>query len=288
MCGKRAEFMKGISVGAPRIISWNITLRCPLKCSHCYVDAGEREAEGVLSTEEAFRVIDQICETGKPVVVLSGGEPLLREDIFAIARYGTEQGLRMVMGTSGYLLDQPMAKRLHDAGIKAVAISIDSADPSVHDSFRGLDGVWERAVKAIRFCQGEGMSVQINMSVMRPAIGEVEEVIEVGTALRVRDYQLFFPVPTGRARLIESTSVREYEELIRANPDQIPGQRSQHPPDLCPAVPADCGWPWYYQSCMGTRLPCRYYLLPDFCEWRRNPLPVPSGKCRKCPYYTIF
>ena len=191
MCGKRAEFMKGISVGAPRIISWNITLRCPLKCSHCYVDAGEREAEGVLSTEEAFRVIDQICETGKPVVVLSGGEPLLREDIFAIARYGTERGLRMVMGTSGYLLDQPMAKRLHDAGIKAVAISIDSADPSVHDSFRGMYGVWERAVKAIRFCQSEGMSIQINMSVMRPAIGEVEEVIEVGTALRVHDYQLF-------------------------------------------------------------------------------------------------
>ena len=111
MCGKRAEFMKGISGGAPRIISWNITLRCPLKCSHCYVDAGEREAEGVLSTEEAFRVIDQICETGKPVVVLSGGEPLLREDIFAIARYGTEQGLRMVMGTSGYLLDQAYGKK---------------------------------------------------------------------------------------------------------------------------------------------------------------------------------
>ena len=89
-----------------------------------------------------------------------------------------------------------------------MAISIDSADPSVHDSFRGLNGVWERAVKAIRYCRDEGMSVQINMSVMRPAIGEVEEVIEVGTALRVRDYQLFFPVPTGRARLIESTSVQ--------------------------------------------------------------------------------
>ena len=96
--------MKGISGWAPRIISWNITLRCPLKCAHCYVDAGEDEAEGVLTTEESFGVIDQIRSTGKPVVVLSGGEPLLRQDIFAIARYGTEQGLRMVMGTSGYLL----------------------------------------------------------------------------------------------------------------------------------------------------------------------------------------
>src|SRR4030042_3031154 len=110
--------------GAPRIISWNITLRCPLKCVHCYVNAGQDEVEGVLSTEEAFGVIDQIRVTGKPVVVLSGGEPLLREDIFAIARYGTEQGLRMVMGTSGYLLDQGMAKNLHASGIRAVAISI--------------------------------------------------------------------------------------------------------------------------------------------------------------------
>src|SRR4030043_871303 len=102
--------------GAPRIISWNITLRCPLKCVHCYVDAGQDEVEGVLSTEEAFGVIDQIRVTGQPVVVLSGGEPLLREDIFAIARYGTEQGLRMVMGTSGYLIDKNTAVKLRNAG----------------------------------------------------------------------------------------------------------------------------------------------------------------------------
>ena len=91
--------------GGPALVSWNVTLRCPLKCAHCYADAGENEAEGVLSTDEAFSVIDQIAATGKPVVVLSGGEPLLREDIFEIARYGTERGLVMAMGTSGYLLD---------------------------------------------------------------------------------------------------------------------------------------------------------------------------------------
>jgi radical SAM protein with 4Fe4S-binding SPASM domain len=179
------------------------------------VDAGEREAEGVLSTEESFTVIDQICEIGKPVLVLSGGEPLLREDVFAIARYGTERGLRMVMGTSGYLLDQDMAKKLHEAGIRAVAISIDSADPSVHDAFRGSEGVWERAVRAIRFCHDENIGVQINISVMRSAMSDVREVIEVGTSLGVRDFQIFFPVPTGRAREIEPGSAREYEDLIK-------------------------------------------------------------------------
>jgi MoaA/NifB/PqqE/SkfB family radical SAM enzyme len=85
------------AVNAPRIISWNITLRPPLKCSHCYVDAGEDETDGVLSTHEAFSVIDQVRAIGTPVVILSGGEPLLREDVYAIARYGTEQGLRMIM-----------------------------------------------------------------------------------------------------------------------------------------------------------------------------------------------
>jgi radical SAM protein with 4Fe4S-binding SPASM domain len=179
------------------------------------VDAGEEEAAGVLSTQEAFGVIDQIRATGQPVVVLSGGEPLMREDIYAIARYGTEQGLRMVMGTSGYLIDHDTAVKLNGAGIRAVAISLDSDDPAIHDAFRGVDGVWKKAVQAIGHCRDAGISVQINMSVMRSAISDVEEVITLGTSLGVRDYQLFFPIPTGRARLIESRSPEEYEDLIR-------------------------------------------------------------------------
>jgi AdoMet-dependent heme synthase len=203
------------TASAPRIISWNITLRCPLKCSHCYVDAGELEADGVLSTQEAFSVIDQIRATGRPVVVLSGGEPLLRDDVYDIARYGTEQGLRMVMGTSGYLIGPDTAAKLKEAGIQVVAISLDSGDPAVHDAFRGLDGVWEKAVQAIGHCRDAGIAVQINMSVMRAAIGDVEDVIGLGTSLGVRDYQLFFPIPTGRAWQIAVRTPEEYEELIR-------------------------------------------------------------------------
>lgn len=200
---------------APRIISWNITLQCPLHCSHCYVDAGRREADDVLSTQEAYRVIDQIRATGTPIVVLSGGEPLMRKDLFALARYGTEQGLRMVMGTSGYLIDRDTAGDLRDAGIRSVAISLDSADPAVHDGFRGVEGVWDRAVAAAGFCRDAGMGVQINMSVMRPGLSGVDEVIRLGTSLGVRDYQLFFPVPTGRAREAGPAGPAEYEDLIR-------------------------------------------------------------------------
>ena len=283
--------MKGISGRAPRIISWNITLRCPLKCAHCYVDAGEGEAEGVLTTEESFGVIDQIRSTGKPVVVLSGGEPLLRQDIFAIARYGTEQGLRMVMGTSGYLLDLAMAKKLHEAGIRAVAISIDSADPSVHDSFRGTDGVWERAVHAISFCHEEKMGVQINMSVMQSALRDVEEVIEVGTALGVRDYQLFFPVLTGRARLIEPRSAREYENLIRQILLRYQDSDLHIRPTCAPqfrriADELGIANPAWGRGCLAGISYCRIFANGDVtpCPY----LPVSAGNVRTTPFSEIW
>jgi len=278
-------------VNAPRIISWNITLRCPLKCAHCYVDAGEREAEGVLSTEEAFGVIDQICETGKPVVVLSGGEPLMREDVFAIARYGTDKGLRMVMGSSGYLLDQAMAKKLREAGIRAVAISLDSADPSVHDALRGIDGVWERAVQAISFCHEEKIGVQINMSVMRSAMSDVEEVIEVGTALGVRDYQLFFPVPTGRARLIEPRSAREYEELIRQILIKYRDSDLNIRPTCAPqfrriADGLGITNPAWGRGCLAGISYCRIFANGDVtpCPY----LPVSAGNVRTTPFSEIW
>jgi AdoMet-dependent heme synthase len=286
-----AEVVTGISGRAPRIISWNITLRCPLKCAHCYVDAGEREADGVLSTDEAFGVIDQICETGKPIVVLSGGEPLMREDIFAITRYGTDKGLRMVMGTSGYLLDQAMARKLREAGIRAVAISIDSADPSVHDAFRGIDGAWERAVQAIRFCHDEKISVQINMSVMRSAIRDVEEVIEMGTALGVRDYHLFFPVPTGRARLIEPRSAQEYEELIRQILVKYQDSDLNIRPTCAPqfrriADGLGITNPAWGRGCLAGITYCRIFANGDVtpCPY----LPVSAGNVRTTPFSEIW
>ena len=255
------------------------------------MDAGELEAEGVLSTEEAFRVIDQICETGKPIVVLSGGEPLMRGDIFAIARYGTEKGLRMVMGTSGYLLDEAVAKKLKEAGIRAVAISIDSADPSVHDEFRGTEGVWERAVQAIRFCHDEGLSVQINMSVMRSAMGEVREVIEVGTALGVHDYQIFFPVPTGRARLNDSTCVREYEELIRQILIKYRDSDLNIRPTCAPqfrriADGLGITNPAWGRGCLAGITYCRIFANGDVtpCPY----LPVSAGNVRTTPFSEIW
>jgi radical SAM protein with 4Fe4S-binding SPASM domain len=255
------------------------------------VDAGDQEADGVLSTQEAFGVIDQIRATGTPVVVLSGGEPLLRKDIFAIARYGTDKGLRMVMGTSGYLIDHDTAERLKEAGIQAVAISLDSGNPAIHDAFRGLDGVWEKAVQAIGYCRHAGISIQINMSVMRSAMNEVEEVIGLGTSLGVRDYQLFFPVPTGRARQIEPRSPEEYEELIRQILIRYRDSDLNIRPTCAPqfrriAEGLGIASPAWGRGCLAGITYCRIFANGDVtpCPY----LPVSAGNVRTTPFAEIW
>jgi len=283
--------VKGASNGAPRIISWNITLRCPLKCAHCYVDAGECEAEQTLSTEEALDVIDQIRACGKPVVVLSGGEPLLRNDIYDIAAYGTSRGLRMVMGTSGFLIDREAASRLREAGIRAVAVSLDSGDRKVHDAFRGVSGVWDRAVQAVRHCRDEGIGVQINMSVMHPGMKEIEGVIRRGTSLGVRDYQLFFPVPTGRAWGMDPMGPREYEDLIRQVLTRFRDDDLQIRPTCAPQfrrIAKDLGIsnPAWGRGCIAGISYCRIYANGDItpCPY----LPVKAGNIRSTPFSEIW
>ena len=286
-----AEGVREIPDVTLRIISWNITLRCPLKCAHCYVNAGDREAEQALSTEEAFDLIDQIRAVGKPVVVLSGGEPLLRDDLCEIARYGTERGLRMVIGTSGYLLDRSMAARLGEAGIRTAAVSIDAADPKVHDSFRGVKGAWEKAMQAIRNCRDEGIGVQINMTVMRPSAGDVESVVELGKELGVTDYQVFFPVPTGRAQGTGLPDSRHYEDVIRQVLLKYRDNSVNLRPTCAPQfrrIAADLGIsnPGWGRGCIaGTRY-CRIYANGEVtpCPY----LPVSAGNVRKTPFSEIW
>ena len=222
-----------------RLISWNITLKCPLRCAHCYVNAGEHEATGVLSTKEAFAVIDQICELGKPVVILSGGEPLMRDDIFKIARYGTDKGLAMAMGTSGILIDAACARKIRDAGIRRVAISIDSADPAVHDAFRGLFGAWERAVQGIRHCVNEGIRVQINTTVLSPDIQAIKDVVALENRTRCRGLPGLLPGPGkgNRGLLADPAAVPRPDP---GGASYVPGHWGEYPADLCATVPADC------------------------------------------------
>lgn len=184
--------------GGPRIISWNVTARCNLACTHCYIDAGRHGSPGELDTVEGMAVIDQIAAVGRPILILSGGEPLLRPDIFDLAGYATGCGLRVAMGTNGALITDAVATRMRDAGIRKVAVSIDSTDPGVHDAFRGVRGAWEKAVDGIQALRRAGIPVQIHTMIGESGADEIDGIIAFGKSLGVRDYQFFFLVPTGR------------------------------------------------------------------------------------------
>ena len=127
---------------SPSLISWNLTKMCNLKCPHCYMEAG-RKAENELTTDECLALIDELKALGTEMLILTGGEPLMRKDIFDIASYATSQGIWVVMGTNGVLLTDRVAEKMLECGVRGVGISIDSLDPAKHKDFRGGRKAWE-------------------------------------------------------------------------------------------------------------------------------------------------
>ena len=199
----------------PRIISWNTTLKCNLKCSHCYINAQDSPLKTELTPLQGKQVIDQIADLGRCVLVLSGGEPLLREDIFGLAEYAVQKGLIATLGTNGTLIDKATAEQISAVGIRKVAISLDSSTPEVHDSFRGVDGAWTKAVAGIKACIGSGVDVQLNVTMSRQNYTDFDQIVNVAKGLGVKSMHLFFLVPTGRGRNLLDLSPETYEQLLQ-------------------------------------------------------------------------
>ena len=153
----------GNGVSKARLIFWEVTKGCNLRCIHCRASATELSSPSDLSTRTALGIIDQIVAAANPILVLSGGEPLYRSDIFQLARYATDKGLRVALATNGTLVTREIARMIVDAGVKRVSISLDGADAMTHDTFRGIPGAFDAAVQGLRNLKALGMSVQINM-----------------------------------------------------------------------------------------------------------------------------
>jgi radical SAM protein with 4Fe4S-binding SPASM domain len=205
----------------PRLVSWNTTFNCNLRCPHCYIDAGERKTKVELTTAEGKLLIDQITEVSKPLLIFSGGEPLLRSDIFELAQYATEKGLKAAMGTNGTLISDPVAERLMSCGVKAVAISIDSSLPERHDGFRGMKGSWRRAMAGIEACTRSGIDVQVNTTVTQQNYNEIDKILALAEKLGAQSFHLFFLVPTGRGYNIKDITADMYEHMIEGVLDKI-------------------------------------------------------------------
>lgn len=197
------------------IISWNTTNKCNLKCSHCYRDSGE-EIQGELNTEEAKRLIDQIAKANFKIMIFSGGEPLMREDIFELISYASKVGLRPVLGTNGTLISKEAAQRLKEAGISAIGISLDSLDSRKHNNFRGHEAAFKNTIYAMKNCRETGIRFQVHTTVMDWNKDEIISLTDFSVAMGAAAHHIFFLVPTGRGKDIEDELLnsKEYEELL--------------------------------------------------------------------------
>lgn len=198
------------------IVSWMTTNRCNLKCRHCYQDAGDaRDQE--LTTAEARALIDGIARAGFKIMIFSGGEPLLRPDIYELVAHAAARGLRPVFGTNGTLLTPEVVERLKAAGASAMGISLDSLDPEKHNAFRGLENAYALTLRGMANCRKAGLPFQVHTTVMDWNQGEIPDIIDFAVSAGAMAAYLFFLVPVGRGVAIEHSAVAlsEYEALLR-------------------------------------------------------------------------
>ena len=260
----------------PYIISWNLTYSCNLRCRHCYIDAS-RKMPGELSREEAMRVLDEIADVHpETMLILSGGEPLLRQDLDDLVARSAELGMMPVLGTNGTLLSPERARGLAKRGLAGVGISLDSLLSARHDDFRGKKNAWNEAVEGIRSAREAGLEAQVQITLTRDNWKELPDVIRFSKELGSRAITVFFLVCTGRGQDLVDLSPEEYEEVlgflaglksegIMVRPRCAPVYRrvlAQRDPDSI-LLKSDAG------RCMAAKNYCRI---------------TPEGNVTPCPY----
>ena len=193
------------------LLAWEITRRCNLFCAHCRAGAESKVYPDELSTRECFHLVDDILEVGKSILILTGGEPLLRHDIFEVARYATEKGLRVVLGTNGTLITQDVAFSLKRAGISRVGVSLDFPFPDLQDDFRGKAGAFEAALAGIKEAREIGIQVQINATITKLNAPYLKELLNLALKVGAVAFHPFLLVPTGRGKDLASSQLTPEE-----------------------------------------------------------------------------
>lgn len=199
----------------PFTLAWEITRACALSCVHCRAEAIPQRDPRELTTEEAFGVLDQIVELGKPILVVTGGDPMMRRDVFDIIGGAVERGLKVGFSPSATrLVTRTAIERVRDVGVDMVHVSLDGSCAEVHDAFRRVDGAFQRTMEIVHDVRDVGLPLQIGTTVSRhnledlPAIGEV--VQRIGATV----WNVFFLVPTGRAQQRAMLTPREHEAVL--------------------------------------------------------------------------
>ena len=261
----------------PLVMSWNVTRECNMKCSHCYINATEKKLCNELTTKEAKNLMDQIYQVSAPLLILSGGEPLLRPDIFELINYGSKKGLKMGLGSNGSLIDESVARKLKEAGIATVSISLDSNIPAQHDEFRGVAGAWEKAVEACKALRKNNVLVQVNTTLTQQNYNQIDDVMSLAENIGVENFHLFFLVPTGRGTKITDISPEKYEEMITKTFAKTANHRLNVRPSCAPqfmriAKGMGLDMRQWIRGCIAGLYYCRIY---------------PNGDVTPCPYLPI-
>jgi AdoMet-dependent heme synthase len=206
-----------IKLNTPRLVFWELTKRCNLKCIHCRASADDGIFKDELDTDNIKRVIDDIGSYANPILVLTGGEPLFRKDIFVISDYARSSGLKLALATNGTLIDKETALKIKNSGIQRVSISIDGKDARFHDAFRGIKGSFNKAIGGASLLKEAGVEFQFNTTITRRNAEELEEIITLAEKAGAKALHIFMLVPVGCGADIAATdllSKEKYEEVL--------------------------------------------------------------------------
>jgi radical SAM protein len=201
----------------PYLVAWEVTNACLLACRHCRASAMPHPLPGELSTEEGLRLIEEVATyTPKPLLLLTGGDPLARPDLFLLIARARELGLKVGLTPAATpLLTREMVFRLKEAGVTRLALSLDGASPETHDAFRGERGTFQRTLEALDWAREAGFPTQVNTTVTRDTWPEIQALPELLAAKGVVLWSLFFLVPVGRGALLKQLSARQFEEVLQ-------------------------------------------------------------------------
>lgn len=200
---------------APFTIAWEVTRACAYACVHCRADAQHQRNPNELTTEEAYQLIDRLADFGHPILIFTGGDPMMRRDLFDLIAYATQKGLRCSLTPTATAL--PTVERLQkakEAGIRRIALSLDAPRPEVHDDFRKVPGSWQRTMDILHRAQDVGLSVQVNTTIAKHNADVLPEMVPFIEDVGAVQWSLFFLVPTGRAMIEQMISAEEHEKIF--------------------------------------------------------------------------
>ncbi len=200
---------------APFTIAWEVTRACAYACVHCRADAQPQRDASELTTAEALQLIDRLAEFGSPILIFTGGDPLMRRDLFELIAYATQKGLRCSLTpTATALPTLERLQRAQEAGIRRIALSLDAPRAVVHDDFRKVPGSWQRTIAILQRAQQAGLSVQVNTTVAKHNVDILPEMVPFIEAVSAVQWSLFFLVPTGRAMIAQMISPAQHERIF--------------------------------------------------------------------------